>query len=94
MLLDEKQIFFKKVFWLKRLGKGNYVSIHLRVIIFYSVFNNVLVGVSFAVKRHHDQVKSYKGHLIRVGLQVQRFSPLSSRKEAWQHTCRCGASTY
>ena len=34
-----------------------------------------------AVNRHHDQGKSYKGHLIEAGLQVQRFSPLSSRKE-------------
>jgi hypothetical protein len=31
-----------------------------------------------AVKRHHDQGKSYKGqHLIGFGLQVQRFSPAS-----------------
>jgi hypothetical protein len=35
-----------------------------------------------AVKRHHDQGKSYKKqHLIGAGLQVQRFSPLSSRGE-------------
>jgi hypothetical protein len=35
------------------------------------------------VNRHHDQGKSYKKqHLIRAGLQVQRFSPLSSR---WEH---------
>ena len=34
-----------------------------------------------AVNRHHDQGKSYKGHLIWAGLQVQRFSPLSSRQE-------------
>jgi hypothetical protein len=33
------------------------------------------------VNRHHDQGKSYKGHLIGAGLQVQRFSPLSSRQE-------------
>jgi hypothetical protein len=32
------------------------------------------------VNRHHDQGNSYEGqHLIGVGLQVQRFSPLSSR---------------
>jgi hypothetical protein len=32
------------------------------------------------VHRHHDQGNSYKGqHLIGAGLQVQRFSPLSSR---------------
>ena len=30
--------------------------------------------------------ETYKGqHLIGVGLQVQRFSPLSPRQEAWQH---------
>jgi hypothetical protein len=35
------------------------------------------------VSRHHDQGKSYKGHhLIGAGLQVQRFSPFSSR---WEH---------
>jgi hypothetical protein len=35
------------------------------------------------VNRHHDQGKSYKGqHLIEAGLQVQRFSPLSSK---WEH---------
>jgi hypothetical protein len=35
------------------------------------------------VNRHHDQGKSYKKqHLIGTGLQVQRFSPLSSR---WEH---------
>jgi hypothetical protein len=35
---------------------------------------------------------SYKGqHLIEAGLQVQRFSPLSSRQEgAWQHPGRHG----
>ena len=38
---------------------------------------------STAVNRHHDQGKSYKKqHLIGAGLQVQRFSPLSSR---WEH---------
>jgi hypothetical protein len=31
------------------------------------------------VNRHHDQGNSYKGqHLIGAGLQVLRFSPLSS----------------
>jgi hypothetical protein len=35
------------------------------------------------VNRHHDQGKSYKKqHLLGAGLQVQRFSPLSSR---WEH---------
>jgi len=36
-----------------------------------------------AVNRHHDQCEFYKGQrLIGAGLQVQRFSPLSSR-QAW-----------
>jgi hypothetical protein len=34
-----------------------------------------------AVNRHHDQGKSYIKHVIGAGLQVQRFSPLSSRCE-------------
>jgi hypothetical protein len=34
------------------------------------------------VNRHHDQDNSYKGkHLIGAGLEVQRFSPVSSRQE-------------
>jgi hypothetical protein len=34
------------------------------------------------VNRHHDQGKSYKGqHIVGAGLQVQRFSPLSSRRD-------------
>jgi hypothetical protein len=38
--------------------------------------------VSIAVKKHHYQGNSYKGqHLVGTGLQVQRFSPLSSRPE-------------
>jgi hypothetical protein len=44
---------------------------------------SILVRVFIAVKRHHDQGNSYKGqHLIGAGLQVQGFSPLSSR---WEH---------
>ena len=44
-----------------------------------------------AVKRHHDHGNSYKGqHLIGTGLQVQRFSSLSSRWEEWQRPGRCG----
>ena len=43
----------------------------------------LVVRVSFAMKRHHDQSNSYKGkHLIGIGLQVPRFSPLSSW---WEH---------
>ena len=46
-------------------------------------WRTVLVRVSIAEKRHHDQGNSYKGqHLIGAGLQVQGFSPLSSR---WEH---------
>jgi hypothetical protein len=34
------------------------------------------------VNRHHDHGNSYKGqYLIGAGLQVQRFSPLSSKQE-------------
>jgi hypothetical protein len=44
----------------------------------------LLVMVSIAVKRHHDQDNSLKGyHFIRTGLQILRFSPLLSRQEAW-----------
>jgi hypothetical protein len=44
----------------------------------------------FAVKGQHDQGNYYKGkHLIGAGLQ--RFSPLSSWREAWQHAGRLGA---
>jgi hypothetical protein len=51
-------------------------------IIFSVIIAYVLIRVSNAVRRHHDQGNSYKGqHLIGAGLQVQRFSPLSSRRE-------------
>ena len=44
---------------------------------------------SIAVKRHHDHGNFYKGkHFIGVNLQFQRFSPLSSWWEAWQHAGR------
>ena len=42
------------------------------------------------MKRHHDQSKRYIGHLIGTGLQVRRFSPVSSRQGAWQHPSRHG----
>jgi hypothetical protein len=43
------------------------------------------------VNRHCDQGKSYKGqHLIGAGLQVQRFSQLSSWWEVLQHLGRHG----
>jgi hypothetical protein len=51
----------------------------------------VLVKVSIAFKSHNDQGNSYEGqHLIGSGLQVLRFSPLSSCQEGWQHPGRCG----
>jgi len=49
----------------------------------------VCLRVSIAVSRHHAQGNAYKGqHLTGAGLQVQRFSPLSSWLEAWQHPGR------
>ena len=43
------------------------------------------------MNRHHNQGKSYtKQHLTGAGLQVQRFSPLSSQAGAWQHPGRHG----
>jgi hypothetical protein len=57
------------------------------------VFSELCLSCGFtAVKRQQDQGKSYKGqYLIGAGLQVQRFSPLSSWREAWQHPGRPGA---
>ena len=47
-----------------------------------TVTATVLIWVSIALKRHHDQGNFYKGqHLIGTGLQVLRFSPSSSRQE-------------
>jgi hypothetical protein len=52
----------------------------------------VLVRVSIAVKRHHDQSNSYEEqHLPGAGLQVQSFSPLSSLQGSQQHPGRHGA---
>ena len=52
----------------------------------------VLVGVSTAVRRHQGSGDSYKGkRLDGAGLQFQRFHPLSSWREAWQHAGRHGA---
>jgi hypothetical protein len=37
------------------------------------------------VKRHHDQCIAHEGqHLIKANIKFQKFSPLSSRQEAWQ----------
>jgi hypothetical protein len=61
----------------------------LACLVFIKVF--VLFGSLLLVKRCHDQGKFYKGkHLIGVGLQIQRFSLLSSWWEAWQHTGSLG----
>ena len=44
------------------------------------------------LQRHHDHGYSYKRkHLLRAGLQVQRFSQLSSLWEAWWHAGKHGA---
>jgi hypothetical protein len=41
--------------------------------------STALVGVSIAVKIHHDHVNTHKGkHSIGSGLWVRRFSPLLS----------------
>ena len=51
--------------------------------------SDVLVRVSIAVERHHNQRNFYKGqHLIGAGLQFQTFNPLSSWREAWRYTGR------
>jgi len=53
---------------------------------------SVLVTVSIAVKRHHDWGNSYEGkHLLRTGLQFQRFSPLSLWQGTWWLVGRHGA---
>lgn len=52
----------------------------------------VLVRVSIAVKTHHDHSISHKGkHSTGAGSRLQRFSPLSSWREAWQHAGRNGS---
>ena len=60
------------------------VSYYLQWLSFVLLLKEELywLSVSIAVKKHHDQGNSYKGqHLIGATLQVQRFSPLSSRWE-------------
>jgi hypothetical protein len=47
---------------------------------------SVLVKVSIAVKRHHDQE-----HIVGAGTQVQKFNPLSPWQKAWQCPGRHGA---
>ena len=42
-----------------------------------------------AMKRYDDRDNSYKGkHFTGAALQFQRFNPLSSWQEAWQHPGR------
>ena len=54
--------------------------------------NEYDLRVAIVMKKVHDHGNSHKGkQLIRAGLQVQRFSPLSSWQEAWQHGDRHGA---
>jgi len=47
----------------------------------------IVVRVSITLKRHQDQGNFSTG----AGLQVERFSRLSSRWGAWQHLGRLGA---
>ena len=61
--------------YLYRGQQGDLFSATLRVI----VITAAMARVPIAGKRRHDQGSSYKGgYLIGTGLQVQRFSPLSS----------------
>ena len=58
--------------------------------------NEYDLRVVIVMKKVHDHGNSHKGkQLIRAGLQVQRFSPLSSCWEAWtcadRHGTREGA---
>ena len=56
-------------------------------------YHERLSQCSITVKRHHDHGSSYKRkHLIRAGLQFQKFSPLLSRWGAWRHAGRHGAA--
>jgi hypothetical protein len=82
-----KTFHFKYIFlWFKY----NMVSKAHVLKSYFSVASDRIVIVSWclsysfaAVNRYHDQGKSYKGHhLTGAGLQVQRFSPVSSR---WEH---------
>ena len=51
-----------------------------------------LGAILVMVPRYHKEGNSYKGqHLIGAGLQVQRFSPLLSKRKIWQCPGRHGA---
>jgi hypothetical protein len=57
----------------------------------FNYFTKYLSQYPIAVKRHHCLIYSWKGkHLIGAGLQFQRFIPLSSWWNAWQHAVRHG----
>jgi hypothetical protein len=46
-----------------------------------AIGRKILCSGFTAVNRQHDESKFYKEHLIGAGLQVQRFSLISSRRE-------------
>ena len=70
---------------------GSFILLNSKATL-YAFFFLVLVKVSNAIKRYYGQGNSYKRkHLIETTLQVQRFNPLSSWWEAWQHPGRPGA---
>ena len=57
----------------------------------FSFKHSVLVNVSIATNRHHDNDNSHKRkHLFGAGLPVQRDNPLLLWREAWQYTGRHG----
>ena len=71
--------------WLLSLTRCHHSMKHLRILDGIFCTGIVLVRVSIAMNRHHDQHNSYKGqHLIGAGLQGLRSSSLSSWQEAWQ----------
>jgi hypothetical protein len=56
-----------------------------------SVLNSILNLCFIVVKRHHDPGNYYEGkHLIGSGWHFQRFSPLTSWWQVWQHVGRHG----
>ena len=83
---------FCKIQWTHRSSLSSSPSVSMRFVWIFSIcFRSVSQGF-IAVKRHHDYCNCYKGqHLIEAGLKVQRFSPLSSQQEPWQHAGRHGA---
>ena len=84
--------FPKKIVFFAIQKLFSFTSSHVLIIIFTSRVVGVLLRKFYpmsvsqgciAEKRHHDQDNSYKRHnLVGPGLQVQRFSLLSSM---WEH---------